>query len=312
MDWVGRCKNSRDEFPRAGGGYAWDIEKVFQKGTIVGHCMSYAEVLATAAQAMGFTARHMCMIGFRQTSHEVCEIWIPSLGKWVYFDPSLTTYYIDKETRAPMNMVEMHRVVVEKFLGQEEMSWWIQRNPDLNAPQKIRVREVGGKEYIDCRLGRWKYGEPMPADYDWGWRHGYLTAGYIQMTPRNDFHSRPDKASRRFGTDPGYDGFPNWVDEKTPPAPRGTNYTRPRDFYWTLDQAGLKLVRTGDDEIAVELGHSMPFFAKYRIEQEAQTFSAESRMVWKLKSGVNRLTVRPVDEFGKEGLPSTVAVRLDR
>ena len=88
----------------------------------------------------------------------------------------------------------------------------------------------------------------MPDNYDWGWSHGYLAAGFVQMTPRNDFHSKPDKVSKRFEHGPGYDGYPFWVDAKTPPG-RGINnwYTRLRDFYWTMDQASFKLKRTGED-----------------------------------------------------------------
>jgi hypothetical protein len=327
MDWVGHCTNDRTQHPeKSVGYYDWDIDKVFKlvevekdgkkvmQPTIYGHCMSYSETLVTAATAMGFvSARHMCMVGFREASHEITDIWVPSLGKWVYFDPSLTNYYYDKETKVPLNLIEMHKVVADAFVPEgKDMNWWIQRSSDET---KSRVKEVGGKKPIGSRLGRWCYGAPMAADYDWGWRHGYLAAGFVQMTPRNDFHSDPKANPKAFEHGPGYANYPNWVDDKTPPKRGAGNYfTRLRDFYWTLDQASFKLTRTGEDEISVELGNSMPFFKKYQVKIDGAELKDEvkSPLVWKLKTGDNKLEVAPVDEFGKVGLPSTATVKLGK
>ncbi len=326
MDWVGHCRNDRTQHPeKAKHYYDWDIDAVFKlvevekdgkkvmQPTIYGHCMSYSEVLVTAATAMGFTgSRHMCMVGFREASHEICDIWVPSLGKWVYFDPSLTNYYFDKETKVPLNLVEMHKVVADSFVPEgRDMNWWIVRKSEET---RARVKEVGGQKPIGSRLGRWCYGEPMKPDYDWGWLHGYLAAGFVQMTPRNDFHSHPEANPKKFENGPGYGGYPNWVDAKTPPTKGGANgFTRMRDFYWTLDQAGLKLTRTGEDALSVELGNSMPFFKKYAVKIDGKEIAdARSPLVWQLKPGENRLEVVPVDEFGRVGLPSSVTVKLGK
>lgn len=315
MDWVGSCKNDREAHKEwQDGVYQWDIDKVFEvkdgKPMIYGHCMSYCEVLVTAATAMGYvSARHMAMVGFREASHEVCDIWTPSLGKWVYYDPSLSNYYFDKKTKTPLNLVEMHQVVADAFVPEgRTMNWFIARGNAAGEETKAQVRKVGGKEPIGCRLGPWKYGAPMPADYDWGWGHGYLAAGFVAMTPRNDFNSNPKAMSKHFQSLPGYDGFPVWVDAKTPP--RNSNwYTRMRDFYWTLDQASVRLVQTADDTLAVELGQSMPFFKSYRLRVDgAEVKDAASPFTWKLKAGKNTLEVAPVDEFGKVGLASSVTV----
>jgi hypothetical protein len=238
---------------------------------------------------------------------------VASLGRWVYFDPSLTNYYYDKETKAPMNLIEMHRVVADKFVPEgKDMHWWIVRRSDET---QARVKEVGGKKPIGSRLGRWSYGAPMPADYDWGWRHGYLAAGFVQMTPRNDFHSDPKANPKAFENGPGYAGYPNWVDDKTPPKRGAGNYfTRLRDFYWTLDQASFRLTRTGNGTMAVELGNSMPFFKKYVVKIDGAEVPGEIKnpLVWTLKTGDNRIEVVPVDEFGKTGLGSSATVKLGK
>ncbi len=319
MDWVASCRNVRgSKHEMKDGRYAWHINYNFGledgKPTIYGHCMSYCSVMVDAAISLGYVgARHMAMVGFREASHEVCDIWVPSLGKWVYFDPSLSQYYFDLETKTPLNIIEIHDIVAANFVPEgKDMHWWIQRS---NREAQDQVRKVGGQKPIGSRLGPSKYGEPMPRDYNWGWNHGYLCAGFIQMTARNDFHTNPDKASKRLGSYPGYDDQPFWVDAKTPPTKGGHNwYTRKRDFYWTLDQASVNLVRTGSDEIRVELGNSMPFFKEYRItvggKEAAAVAAAKGVYVWKLSAGENTLEVVPVDEFGKVGLGSTVVLKL--
>jgi hypothetical protein len=323
MDWVGGCKNVRGlKRHYTNGYYAWDIDLVTEvteastapdkigQASIHGHCMSYAEVLSIAATALGFKSRHYAIAGFREMSHEVCEIWVPSLGKWVYFDPSLTNYYLDPATGAPLNIVEMHRIVVDHFVPDgKDMNWLIQRRSDETYAV---VRKVGGQKPIRSRLGPRKYGEPMPADYDWGWHHGYLAAGFLQMTPRTDFHTNPSANPKRFEHMPGYAGYPFWVDEKTPPIKSvNTWYTRMRDFYWTLDQASLVLSADAQEPnvLLVEFGNSMPFFKGYRVEVNGQTVAqAVTPFLWKLQPGENRLQVTPVDDFGQTGQASSVTV----
>ncbi|MDD4889274.1 MAG: hypothetical protein PHU85_05040 [Phycisphaerae bacterium] len=316
MYHVGSFHNDRTAHKENKGGvYQWDIDAVFEvkdgKPTVYGHCMTYSETLVTAATAMGYVgSRHMAIMGFREASHEVCDIWVPSLGKWVYFDPSLTQYYFDKATNTPLNLIEMHNIVASYFVPPgKDMNWFSKRS---NDESKAVVREVGGQKPIGSKLGPWKYGDPMPADYDWGWSHGYLAAGFVQMTPRNDFNSNPKVMPRAFGNNPGYLNFPFWVDAKTPP--RGNNwYTRLRDFYWTLDQASVRLVQTDADTITVELGQSMPFFKAYQIKVDGKEVPADqaqgSTFTWKLKAGENKLEVAPKDDFGKVGLASSVVVK---
>jgi len=321
MDWAGSCKNIRGTKREINpnGSYAWNIEKVFQvtdEGPCVyGHCMTYSEVMVTALAAMGYVGcRHMADDGFRDMSHEIVDAWVPSLGKWVHFDPSLTSYYYDLKTKTPLNLIEMHDVIIKAFLRDgEDMLWFRKRNEGSTSEAYARVREVGGKTPIGCRLGPWRYGEKMDPDYDWGWYHGYLAAGLVQMTPRNDFHSHPEAASRNFSNYPGYDNYPYWVDAKTPPWRRVKNwYTRMRDFYWTMDQASLRLLPDAakPGTVTVLLGESMPFFAKYQVTVDGgqpQDVTAAT-FAWTLRPGKNTLSVVPVDEFGKVGLASTVTV----
>jgi hypothetical protein len=312
-----------------GGHYCWDIRKLVEVGddgklTIHGHCMSYAQVLVTACTAMGYpSARHNVMLGFREASHEVVDVWVPDMGKWVYLDPSLTQFYFlppakqfNPDRHTVLNLIQMHEVVVDNFVPDgKDMFWFSSRK---NEQSREMVRKVGGKKPIGARTGPWYYGQPMDPDYDWGWKHGYLAAGFVQMTPRNDFHSNPGAVSKRWEHYPGYSGYPNWVDAKTPPRRGGENwFTRKRDFYWTLDQATLQLVRTDKPHtLTVLLGNSMPHFKHYQLKVDTDAkanfsdeLAAADQYQWELVPGRNTLTVTPVDQFGRRGLPSTVTVK---
>ncbi len=318
MDWAGSCHNDRKNRKHIHKGrYTWDINRVFGVvdgvPTVYGHCMSYAEVLCYAAVAMGYvSARHNAVGGFRQATHEVCDIWVPNLGKWVYFDPSLTSYYKDKKTKQPLSILETHDVICKSFIPDgKDMRWFHQRR----SPETYAVmRKVGGKTPIVCRLGKWRYGAPMPRDYDWGWSHGYLANGFVQMTPRNDFQSHPEAIPRRFGNLVVSSAYPSWVDHKTPVLRGVANwYTRKRDFYWTLDQASFNLVQVGPATIKVELGNSMPFFKRYGVTQNGKASSTtKSVYTWHLNPGNNMLEVTPQDEFGKLGLGSSVTLKLEK
>ena len=312
QDWVSQSANTRVK----GIKYRWNIEKTMtvtadaaDKRSIQGNCMSYSQVMTDAVAAMGFKVRHMAVMGFRQMSHEVVEVWVPSLGKWIFFDPSLANYYYDLETKAPLNVLEIHDIILNKFLYDERTMKWFSRNKSQGT--RNRVKQVGGQKHIGCRMGGWVYGKPMSPDYNWGFKHGWLAHGYVQMTPRNDFYTHPKAAKLSFGAYPGYGGHPFWVDAKTPPKKHIDNwFTRKRDFYWTLDQASLVLVGTDKDGVlSVELGNSMPFFKSYDLKVDGKTVKSDGDIFnWKLKSGKNVLEVVPMDEFGKPGTGSSVAV----
>jgi hypothetical protein len=328
MDWTGSCFNNRDKSLtkktyKKTGYYDWNIDSVWRledvevdgkkvkRPTIYGHCMSYAEVLTIAATAMGFKARHLSVVGVRDRSHEVCEIWVPSLNKWVYFDPSLTNYYYDKKTKMPLNIIEMHNIVTENFIPEgKTVNWFMSRGKFAREVQTYVKKRGGGKKPIGSRLGKFKYGAPMPDNYDWGWRHGYMVMGFVQMTPRNDFHANPKANPRKFEHYPGYGKYPLWTDAKSPPRRGSTPVSRLRDFYWTLDQASLVLTRNVPSGLSVELGNSMPFFKEYEVLIDGKTIEVTgSNLLWKLKKGENSLTVTPIDEFGKRGSSSTIVLK---
>lgn len=305
MHWVATRANIRPG-PWEDGkqAYPWQIRRVMTEangGTIYSHCMSYCEVMLTAASAFGWQGRHWAIHGVRDTSHEVPEIWVDELGKWVFFDPSLDTYYADPATGEPLNLLEMHERYLRTVFRPGEVQ---QRGRHVNED---RLRALRGKHPVRCVTGNYGYGKPV--QWDWEWDHGYMTAGWLQLTPRNNWHSRPAPAFAHFGDGAeGYEGFPLFIDSQTPLTADATNwYSRKRDLWWTLNQATFRLVRAGEDSLSVECGNSQPHFRRYLARLGSQEWKpVESRFPWPLRAGENRLEVAPEDEFGRRGSSSSV------
>ena len=308
LDWTAMRKNKRPGPRNSDGSYPWNIRQVLTEengGAVHGHCMSYCETFIAAAVSLGWQARHFAIQGFRDTSHEVPEVWVNELGKWVFMDPSLGAYYADRKTGAPLSLLEMHDIYVNFVLKSGEA---LQRGEDVNL---ARVQSLRGRHPVKCVANGYAYGERQ--NWDWEYDHGYMTAGWMQLTPRNDWQSRPEPWCGEFSNSPdGYCGFPVYVDERTPVVESTTSlwYTRARDLWWTLNQASFRLTQTEDEALSVECGNSQPFFRRYlaRID-EGEWKEVERQFTWRLKDGMNRLEVICEDEFGSKGIASIAVVR---
>ena len=309
MHWVATRRNVRpgpwearkEPFP-------WNIRQVMSPdngGTIFSHCMSYCEAMVTAATALGWHARHWALLGVRDTGHEVPEVWVDELGKWVFFDPSLDTYYADAKTNVPLNLFEMHNLYLKAVLRPGEAQ---QRGRHVNED---RLRALRGKHPVKCITGNFCYGTSCA--WDWEWDHGYMSAGWMQLTPRNDWHSKPEPRFQHFGEGAeGYSGFPLYVDPQTPLTDDVSLWlTRERDLWWTMNQASLRLTRSGAGALNVECGNSQPFFSRYLARLDGGSWMpVESQFKWRLKAGRNSLEVAPENESGKRGIESRVTVEF--
>jgi hypothetical protein len=312
MHWVATRPNKRPgPWEAKNEPYPWHVRRVMTgdaPGAIYGHCMSYCEVMITAASALGWHGRHWAIHGVRDTSHEVPEFWIDELGKWVFFDPSLDTYYADPETREPLNLLEMHELYLKTVLRPGE----VQKMGRTHNEDRLKL--LRGRHPVLCITGDYAYGKPTK--WDWQWDHGYMSAGWMQLTPRNDWHSRPEPAFRWFGQGPeGYDGFPLYLDAQTPLPSKDASrwYTRKRDLWWTLNQASFRLVRTGEKTILVECGNSQPFFRRYLARIGDTVWKpVDARFTWDLVPGDNRIEVVPEDDSGRRGIVSSTVARLER
>jgi hypothetical protein len=308
--WVARTKNSRHGTWKRD--YPWDLKELITEVdgqlAIKGHCMSYAVVLISALSGLGYHARHWAVNGFRDMDHEVVEVWSNQYRKWIYLDPSLDQYYADPKTGVPLSLLEMHRVFVNTFFKPGET---LEKSMD---EQRKAIKAIGGKNApIQCFDGGYHYGR-RTEDYDWGWLHGYLAAGFMRLTTRNNFHSQKEPWFSHFGEGVAdFDVYLSWVDEKTPPkSDKITRFSgRERDFYWTLNQAVFRASRSDEEILDLALGNSQPFFDHYIVEVNGKTEEVSSnRYRWKLSSGNNTFSVTPVDKWGHKGIPSRMTVTL--
>ena len=76
------------------------LEKIKEDHTF--YCAQYVSVFVTAAFALGWEARPVSLkwshYAGRDSNHNVTEVWVKSLGKWVMFDPTLRHYVSDGNT----------------------------------------------------------------------------------------------------------------------------------------------------------------------------------------------------------------------
>lgn len=288
------------------GAYPWTLDQViFQEGdqpAVKGHCMSYASVLISALTGLGYHARHWAIEGFRFMNHEIVEVWSNDLQKWIYLDPSLDQHYTHPQTGEPLSLLEMHNIFVNTFFEDGET---------LLMPmdqQRERVKEKGGKNApIHCQDLGYHYGT-LTQDYNWGWLHGYLAAGFLRLTTRNNYHSQPNPPFAYFGQGNEDDyGFPSWTDAKTPPrTDRIKIYSgRKRDFYWTLNQATFKATRTSENMLEIELSNTQPFFSHYiLIENNNSNIINNNIYSLIIIKGENTFSITPVDKWGNKGIKS--------
>ncbi|MBL8025784.1 MAG: transglutaminase domain-containing protein [Fibrobacteres bacterium] len=294
--------------------YPWsvfELGRFTKKGyEIKGHCMSYAALLATVLTGLNRYPRHWAISGFRDRDHEIVDVWVDSLRKWVYLDPSLSTYYQNPETKEPLSVIEMHNIFVKTFLkrGESTASMTVKE-------QKDRVKSMGGGKTapIICVDSGWHYGAKNPG-YDWGWETGYMTTCFIRVTTRNNFYSKKEPWFRHFGGGINHNTFLHYVDDHNSP-PRSdtiTSYSRRlRDFYPSMNQAAFKASRTGEKSIELEFGNTQPFFKKYLLKIDGKPVPkfTGSSFTWNLKSGVkNTMEVAPEDAYGKQGIPSMLII----
>ena len=285
------------------------------KMSVKGHCMSYAAVLINTLTALGFHSRHWAANGFRDMDHEVVEVWVDSLGKWIYLDPSLSQYYLDPVTKTPLSLKEMHDIFIKFALEPGELL------SDLSLDSlKIRI-EAKGKERgklapIICVDKGWHYGiQTDPETYDWGWFHGYMISGYLRLTDRNNFISEKEPWFSHFGEGINFNTFLHWVDDATPPRTEAIQtYTgRERDLWWSLNQAAIKATRTGENIISMEFGNTQPFFKQYLVvvDNNPPIAVLNGSFIWKLNPGENKFKVFPEDIFGKRGIPSLLNLSVN-
>jgi hypothetical protein len=237
-------------------------------------CSHYGALFCGAAAALGFTARNVIV-----DHHTLAEIWSDDLQKWILQDPYCyynATYELDGEM---LNALDIHQAVAR------------------GDGEHIQMRNFAGKlepikpnlPEIFCRFA---------------------------IPPRNNYLVQDEPAEIGQGaTQYHYDGYIWWTEDIDPKYPEySLQTTREGDLYWSVNQTRIYLQATGvGDELLVDFDHATPNFSHFVVcFDDAETWERrQAPLSWPLHWGRNRLAVRSVNAFGRQGAIARAAVQVE-
>ncbi len=264
----------------------WDamvILSLARRRLSLGMCTHYATVMSHCCAALGFTARTQIM-----RSHCINEVWSNQHGKWVAMDvggdsndETKFTYHLERQG-APLSALEAHRAWVEQDFADVKV---VPEPPPAVAgrfqvAERLKLFERFMISLRNDELETMGPGEP---------EHGKIS-----------YH---------------FNRYLYWEDADTPGLPWFSKHTeRAGDLYWTPNRAEIHLRQGGEQEALYVLldteTANLTGFEK-RIDDGEWQDEPEAAFEWRLHPEVNRLSVRPVNAFGRRGVESSVAVRGD-
>ena len=276
----------------------------FNRRRMEGMCLYPTQALIGALLSMGYQARHININSEGMSGHEVTEVWSNEFNKWIYLDPTIDTYYFDTETGVPLNLLEIHNLLVKQMPHTE--TWERPFSPDIG-------KEVVSRIKVGMRQGNNPY-SIVYSEGDNGGSWALETMGHFRIIPRNDFLSHPLPVPVHTGeTAWGWNGFLNWYDDTFPKRDEFQTYTnRAIDFYQPLNQAKVFLNETDEPGVLkVEVDKFSPGgFDTFLVSVNDGNWIAQnkSNWSWHLRSGLNRIQVRTRNIRGILGPVSDIQV----
>ena len=279
-----------------------------------GFCLHYAIVLMQALQSFGFPARVVSVDYSVWGGHEVVEAWSNEFGKWIFLDANFDTYFVDKATGKPMNVLEMHRMFLKEYFPGEtiDRDRWSREDLAKRAQKRGSVLPVVGM-LGGCansgKLTRYEWWNP-PVDlspYCGG--YGPLVMGYLRYMPRANYISEPYPVPVNHGrTHWGWTGYYCWFDPQTPRSLEHELFTnRDSDLYWNLNQVDFRAEIVGGGVVRLEMATNSPDFSGYVLTVNGVDRSMKKNNVEVvMERGLNRIEMRVVDSMGNKGTPSSL------
>jgi len=263
-----------------------------------GMCVHYGTTFAQCALALGYNARQIILSG-----HFVADVWSNEYRKWVLMDVECvqkegwdrygTALYWDAKSKQPMSSLDLHRAVVGNSVQNIVQRFYL---TDGGGGYTLNERQYGPEEYGNFR--RFAYPE----------RNNYLD----QLEPWEEYHGQDHYHA---------DSHLWWKDSALEISPEFTWTTnREGDIDWTVNTVHFTLTATEDpSKLDVMLDTVTPNLKEfqYRIGEGKGTslkgegddpHSRRAQFTWNLNNGENRIEVRPVNLFGREGVVSSVVV----
>ncbi|MCM8817838.1 MAG: transglutaminase-like domain-containing protein [Candidatus Omnitrophica bacterium] len=241
-------------------------------------CTHYSTIFVQCANSLGYVGRHVIL-----DHHCVAEIWSNQYGKWILMDtgnshnPELNCHL--EHNGIPLNALEIRNLWK---LGKSNEIKFVYANESSATKQEI---------------------EKFESTYFNNFRR-------FAIPLRNNFLGNPEPGEPEQGMSQYYCDLYLWYEEEPEPieSPEyGKTSNRKGDFYWTLNQTFIDLVSLDKGTLSVSLYNNVPSFSHYLVSfNDGPWQRLPWQFVWKLESGVNKLTVKSVNLFGLECPTSTV------
>ena len=271
---------------------ALDILKEHDDGTPVGgFCQQYSIVFLQACESFGMPGRCVSIgagdHGVKiRSGHEVIEIWSNELNKWVYVDGQAAWYFVDKETRTPLNLLELRERQLAVLLDKAS-------SPAAKRPVDVVVLAKSPHE--------WKGLQDWPAFAE------------LRMIPHTKFLDGELPLPLNQGMRGWFwTGHRVWTDDLYPGSVLYSDFVaNPHAWNWPINQTHLELQQTSTPgALTARCTHNMPGFANYvvQIDDEKERTIDRNDFAWPLHAGENRLQVRAVNVHGLRGPASWVKV----
>lgn len=273
----------------------WDALEILKKhedGTPVGgFCQQYNIVFLQACESFGMVGRCVSIgagdHGVKiRSGHEVVEIWSNELNKWVYVDGQAAWYFVDKETRTPLNLLELRERQLFALLGK--------------AATKESQREVEAVVLAK-------------SPYEWKGLQEWPAFTELRMIPHTRFLSSNKQLPLNQGMRGWFwTGHQVWTDELYPPSVLyGNRVTNSTDWNAPINQTHFWLQqKLTPGELEARLTHNMPSFDKFVVKTDGneESMIEKDRFTWPLRAGENRLQVQAVNVHGIRGPASWIKV----
>jgi hypothetical protein len=244
-------------------------------------CHLFPILYAQLAASMGYQARLVTV------SHGMAEVWSNHYGKWIVMDVELNHHY--ERSGVPLNMVEM----LDEYFAPRPSAVEIVRGEQTSGDTNTTMVHLGVERLPIEDALEWF---DVPLDIV-DMRNDWMTNHYFRGHPRRS------EINSLVLVDP----------KVTAPLAfrqrlRRVTYDR-ADFYWTLNQTEVLADRGFDGGLKLAFDTVTPNFDHFEVLANGSlTTQSTTAFTWRLRDGVNDLTVRSVNKFGLKGIDSRLRV----
>ncbi len=302
---------------------SWNTLEILDRGEdgqqCGGYCLHYAVSFMQAAQSFGFPARVVNANYSVWSGHEMTEVWVPELGKWILMDANFDLIFTNAESGEPLNSLDLHERFLDQYYPGESIdrdAWsrasFVDRTSKVGKPTNVIGIVGGGARHGTLSEYEW-WNPPLElAPYCGGF--GYLNLGYFRLLPRSNYLSEPTPLPVNHGrTHWGWDGYLCWTDAQTPRSQEHKIFTsRPADFYWNLNEVDFSATRVGERVLKLNFDGNLLPGSHFAVSYNGTNYPlTNSETILTLESGLNEIKMFLRDAQGKSGRVSKLVIEIN-